>query len=218
MRWKVTGASLLVWVMVSGSGCQPPEPQRATLIEAVECGDLADARRHIKGAADVNESGEEGWTAMMVAAYQGDLSMVKMLWKSGANLHATNSAGVTPLMVATYNGHADVARYLLNHGADVNDRTPEGRTPLMIAARSGNFRLIQVLVEKGADIRIQDDQGRTVFSELDHNELISGVNRKDIQEYLDDHGGPLPAPLGKNGQDPAPKGAQLKTVLGENRS
>ncbi len=216
MRWNAKGAALLVLMVVSGQGCQPAQPQHATLIEAVECGDRLDARRHLKREADVNQPGEKGWTALMVAAYQGDLSMVKMLWKSGADLHATNAAGATPLMVATYNGHAHVARYLLTQGADVNDRTPEGRTPLMIAARSGNFRLIQVLVEMGADIRMQDGQGRTVFSELEHNALVSGVNRKDIQEYLDGHGGQLAQPVGNDGRDRRPDGAQMKAGLGKN--
>ena len=55
MRWNAKGAALLVLMVVSGQGCQPAQPQHATLIEAVECGDRLDARRPVQGGAGRGE-------------------------------------------------------------------------------------------------------------------------------------------------------------------
>lgn len=178
---------LLIWIIIF-TGCGPHPLVYATLTEAVEHGDVADARRHLQRGADVDEAGEEGWSALMVAAYTGDMKLIRLLMRYGADINARNEAGATPLMVAVYSGHSRAVCCLLNKGADVNARTLSGQTSLMLAVRKGDPRVVQYLLEKGADANAEDRNGITVLMEVTRLEKRTGFRRSDITACLEQHG------------------------------
>ena len=54
---------------------------------------------------DVNETGGNGATPLLVASYRGYASIVAMLLKAGARVDQANWAGTTPLMAAASRGN-----------------------------------------------------------------------------------------------------------------
>jgi ankyrin repeat protein len=80
-------------------------------------------------SADTN-SGHEGETPLLEAAFWGRFEAAEALIKHGANVNATAARKVTPLHEAARMGKLDVARLLLKHGADANAKDDEGKTPL----------------------------------------------------------------------------------------
>ncbi len=178
---------LLVWMTIS-TGCGSNPLVHATLMEAVEHGDIADAKRHLHLGADVDEAGEKGWTALMVAAYMGDMGLIQLLVHNGADINASNDAGATPVMIAVYSGHLRAVCCLLDNGADANARTLGGKTPLMVAARKGDPRVVQYLLGKGADANAEDRNGITVLMEVAWLEKRTGFKRSDLKMCLKQHG------------------------------
>lgn len=149
--------------------------------------------------ADVNETDDQGWTALMLAAYFGEPSFVKELIKKSANVNARNKAGLTALFLATrsliWNNNSDVeiAKLLIARGADINAKSSEGVSPLMNAAQRSRLKLIKLLIEKGAKVKDEDDQHRTALTYA-----IRSKNKaaKEAVEYLQTVGatGPIPEP------------------------
>ena len=55
---------------------------------------------------------EDGYTALMIAAYAGHAEIVRILLDNGLNVNAFDNTGVTALMRAAIAGHSDCARVL----------------------------------------------------------------------------------------------------------
>lgn len=71
----------------------------------------------VEAGADVNQSNENGWTALLSASACGHTEAVKGLLQAGADANAADKGGDTPLKVATKEGHAEVMALLLASGA-----------------------------------------------------------------------------------------------------
>jgi ankyrin repeat protein len=67
----------------------------------------------------VESANEDGWTALMSAAFKGHLEVVKELLKHGAKVKGADKDGWTPLKIAAKYGHMDVVEELQKHGASV---------------------------------------------------------------------------------------------------
>ena len=52
----------------------------------------------VRSGLNVNASGPDGETALLVAIREGDVSKMRVLLAAGANLNVANSQGTTPLM------------------------------------------------------------------------------------------------------------------------
>lgn len=148
---------------------------------------------------DLNETDDQGWTALMMAAYVGEPSFVKALLKKGANVNAKNKAGLTALFLATNSlvwdpsRETDIAKLLIERGADVNTKNESGVTPLMIAARRGSLKVVKLLLEKGAKINDENSEHETALTyALDSSSKYA----KEVVEYLRSAGatGPEPKP------------------------
>mmetsp|Transcript_18491 Transcript_18491/g.38441 ORF Transcript_18491/g.38441 Transcript_18491/m.38441 type:complete len:176 (-) Transcript_18491:184-711(-) len=77
--------------------------------------------------------GDEGITALMVAAQFGSLQRVDRLIAERANVNATDARGYTPLHWAAQEGHPEACLALLLGGADAGAATADGQTPLQLA-------------------------------------------------------------------------------------
>lgn len=84
--------------------------------------DRPDARARLKQAiangADVNEKGENGYTALHGAAENNVVENVKLLVANGADPNATTVDGKTPLDLAKNGGHDGVVAVLKDHFED----------------------------------------------------------------------------------------------------
>jgi uncharacterized protein len=82
------------------------------LIEAVKRGDYAAVEMCVNSGANINQQGEQGWTALNFAAGKGDLALVRLLVERGADPFMVGSDKRTPYMIAVAAGRMSVAKYL----------------------------------------------------------------------------------------------------------
>ena len=101
--------------------------------------------------------GDDGETALMLAAHDGNADIVNALIRAGADVSATDNNGLTALSAAaegrelTSNafdqGHVRVAKALMAAGADIHAASNLG-TPLQVAAATGNTGVLKILLPK----------------------------------------------------------------------
>jgi len=134
----------------------------ASFYEAAANGQTDLVRRAIEQGADVNESGTDGRTALMLAAYEGHTGTVKALLEHDARIDERDATRRTALIYSASGPHAETVRVLLEAGADVNvvDNV-ESWTALMFAAAEGHVDVVRVLLKHQADTSLRDKDGDT---------------------------------------------------------
>src|SRR5262245_7558353 len=95
-----------------------PHPQRTTMFEAAQRGNVAAMNDILRGGLNVDCRDETGLTPLMAAARGGQLEAVRKLLAAGARIDAYAPVFGTPLMIATANRHHEVMRELIARGAD----------------------------------------------------------------------------------------------------
>jgi ankyrin repeat protein len=122
---------------------KPPPPARkkwgglTPLIFATRQGDMATVKVLVGAGADVNETSEFGWTALLDATQNKYYKIGEYLLQHGAKPNIANGGGWSPLYIATDNrnieagdypvrkpdmDHLDFIKELLAAGADPNER------------------------------------------------------------------------------------------------
>ena len=88
----------------------------------------------------VNEKNNEGYTALMFAAYKGDLQVLQELLKvEGINVNEKSNCGRTVLMNASRKGRLQVLQELLKvEGINVNETNNGGDTARDLAIEGRN--------------------------------------------------------------------------------
>jgi len=117
------------------------------------------------GLWDGRRGGEEdGYTCLMIAAYNGHLDICRLLVDKGAQVTVKDRTGWTPLHCAAEQGHVEIVRLLCDHGAYVEARADRiwsstGWTPLHYAAEQGHVEIVRLLCNHGADFEARADRG-----------------------------------------------------------
>jgi ankyrin repeat protein len=119
--------------------------------------------RLIKAGADIKWKGPDGFTCLLLAAFDGHLRTVRLLLCAGANKKAKTPGGSTPLFVAAQEGHVAVVNVLLAAGAEKEAKTTEGGSPLYIAAQIGHLAIVEALLADGADKNAKMNDGSTLL-------------------------------------------------------
>jgi methionyl-tRNA formyltransferase len=99
----------------------------------IENHDLSGIFNYIGDYSLVNIANSNGWTPLIVAAYNGQTDICRALIAVGADINKSNQNGTTPLM------------YAKNYGV-----------------RSGDFSTCKLLLDSGCDLLKRDRFGRTV--------------------------------------------------------
>ena len=108
------------------------------------------------GQEGINEKGEDGNSALHVAASQAHIETVAALLAAGAGVGEKNRDGYSPLHVAASVGHVGIVDALLDAGADIDEKTAGGRWTMFvkssveIALDSSHVELAEHLKSKGA--------------------------------------------------------------------
>ena len=161
-------------------GIQVPEySDNERLIGATERDDLPEMERLIGSGADINYSGESGWTPLTKAAAWGRAKAVKLLLDHKANPNSVKSPGwnYSALCLAKT---PEIADLLLAAGADVNARL-YGRDVhiLSYCVSCGSKEMVQWFIDHGVNpAKVKCDEPTLLFS----------ANGPDIAEMLIDHG------------------------------
>ncbi|XP_053109737.1 cortactin-binding protein 2 [Hemicordylus capensis] len=116
-----------------------------------------------EGGLDINESCEDGYSALYSAAMNGHTDCVRLLLTSEAQVDPVDKNGFTPLCSAVAQGHYKCAELLLMYRADVNHAAERGETPLYLACGNGNNECVKLLLEAGADRSTKTCDGWTPF-------------------------------------------------------
>lgn len=87
------------------------------LMKAAEAGNNWELNALLKSGADVNQTDNDGWTALMYAVrYQQNISIVNSLIQAGANIKVKNKYNLSALMIAsTYNSNPEIISKLLSY-------------------------------------------------------------------------------------------------------
>ena len=218
---------------LASSGDEPPSPlplderrrlakkklrlQRELLQSARRGEDLDVSLLLDEGAETEWTEGNEGMTALHLAAKYGHIRVAELLLEAGADIEAKSDAfdndwivrtekDRTPLIWAAAGRDCPrmqerMCRFLLDKGADVNARNVSARTPLQEAAMSGRYpntnphANMDMLINCGAQVNAYDMEGWTALTEC------AFYGRKELAELLLANGAQVDAKPG-NG-DPA---------------
>lgn len=161
-----------------------------TLVQRIVCGICSvDLSAVLEGlgprvAAEIDETGEIGQTALHIAVARDDIEVVRVLINAGANVEAETLSGLTPLHVAAGSGSARSTKALLDAGADPCKpcRLLPLSRPIGRAVAAGNLETVRLLVSAGADVngRIVGDSTLLSFAIAFHH--------MEIAQYLYDEG------------------------------
>ncbi|XP_070803113.1 cortactin-binding protein 2-like isoform X2 [Pituophis catenifer annectens] len=112
---------------------------------------------------NINDSCEDGCSALYSAARNGHTDCVRLLLTSEAQVDFIDKNGFTPLCSAIAQGHCKSAELLILYHANVNHAAERGETPLHLACRNGNIECVKLLLETGADRSANTSDGWTPF-------------------------------------------------------
>ncbi|MFL9856373.1 ankyrin repeat domain-containing protein [Paraburkholderia madseniana] len=105
----------------------------------------------------------EGYTALILSAYDNHPETLKALLSADANACAADRHGNTALMGALFKGETNIATMLLDTHCDIDQTNNAGETALSFAALFGRLDMIPVLVAHGANANHVDARGGTAL-------------------------------------------------------
>lgn len=151
------------------------------LWDAISRRDMESVRFLVMAGADINATGEYGWTPLVEAVNAGEQEMVSFLIDHGADVNVKSSSGDTPLIYAASASYdqEEIAEILIKAGADVNAKGWLGETALCHACSERLERTAMLILKSGADEGLDDALYKAVLSRMDEmvKELVSrGAN------------------------------------------
>ena len=96
---------------------------------------------------EIDESDEDGWSALFHAILHDKPALVQVLIELGANVNKLDSSNGSPLLQATKGGNLQICKALLAAGGDVNCKDNDSWTPLLVACYVGFTDVLKLLVD-----------------------------------------------------------------------
>ena len=169
-----------------------PGPDRTAaqrLREAALAGQLDRVRQGLEQGVDVNAAGQDGRTALQLAAFDGHSRIIELLLERGAKVDVVDVSGRTALMYAATGDNVESVQLLLQAGADPNRiDSQEHFTPLMFAAAEGQLEVVRVLLDHGAQRSLEDVDGETALEFAEQNGHAEVVELLSVSEVPSDTG------------------------------
>ena len=114
---------------------------------------------------DVDSTGEDGETALHLAARNGSRQCMEALIDKGASINKRDTNGRSALHYAAWSSSVECVDMLLGLGLDPREKTSDSKTLCHLAAERDNVDVLQMLFERfGEDILYPNDRdvlGRT---------------------------------------------------------
>ena len=153
--------------VAAGADVNARDPEKNTPLILMASQSLFGKERKIVEAmvaakARVDDSADDGVTALMVASSAGRDGMVRLLLQNGAKVDKPDNDGWTPLMYASGAGHWSVVKELIDAEADVNHRDKKGWSPIVLALYNGRGSAAENLIKAGAKLPEQGPNGMSM--------------------------------------------------------
>lgn len=125
------------------------------LWRGAETNDLELLKKVVEEVEDINLLNEQGWNAIILAAYNHNLEALKFLLLHGADINSTNPKGTTVFMYAKTKclntDNFKILDFLLAKGADINAKDKKaGWTVLQYVREAQDLEMLDYLVKNGA--------------------------------------------------------------------
>ena len=140
------------------------------LMIAARVGDIANAKLLIK-AGETGRRTNEGWTALMIAAFHNSVDAVKLLIEHEAR--SVTNDGWTALMIAIKFNAVSCVELLAEREAGIQDRSKV--SAMMIAAYMGKAGIIPLLIKEEA--KLFDCYGKTAMMYATLNNEVECVEK-----------------------------------------
>ena len=128
----------------------------ASLLVAIDSGNIAVVKFLLDNGADPNETSETGQTALHIAVAIKNQELVQTFLAINPNNEIKDNDGNTVLHLAAKKGHYSIAQILIEASANVNSENERGCTPLHLAAEHGHTLIIKLLLDNGAKAGAKD--------------------------------------------------------------
>ncbi|MDE5943356.1 MAG: ankyrin repeat domain-containing protein [Clostridia bacterium] len=100
----------------------------------------------IENGANVTIVGNDGKSALLLAAEYSDVDIIKALVKAGADVNAQDNDGNTALILSCKRSDEKAARYLIRASADFNIKNNKGESPADLAAANGLNDVLELMI------------------------------------------------------------------------
>lgn len=132
------------------------------LWNAARVGDSNVINSFITAKYNLNVQDENGYSAVILAAYHGhQVTMINLL-NGGADPCLQDKHGNTALMGAIFKGEVKIAHLLIAAKCNPDARNNAGQTASMYASLFKQHALLAELKAKGADMHVTDTNGNNV--------------------------------------------------------
>lgn len=170
--------------------------------------------------------GEEGATALHLAACTGNTAVLKLLLDCGADTEAVDQRGKTAVHWAALQGRMESLKILQENNCNLKAQVSGRGTALHYAAAFGDMEVVEWLVEQGVDVTGKDKNGRLAKDVAKRNghmhihhllkELASReprISRTRQQDIPDHTRVPVPKPRQRTLRDKTEVPRQESTVM-----
>ncbi|XP_062515378.1 kinase D-interacting substrate of 220 kDa-like [Corticium candelabrum] len=132
-------------------------------------------------SADVNETGDCGWTALIVSAIVRSEEITDLLLNvKDINVMKGDYWGRTAIHYAAGNNHVTIVERLLSCSVPVDINDNDGCTPLLFAAWHGDVCCVDVLLKHGASPQHESECGVSPL------EIAKGKGHSDVVEMMEE--------------------------------
>ena len=105
---------------------------------------------------DVQETDNDGWTALHKSAGKGSYELFKFLTDKGTDIQLKTKDGQNCLHIAADYGHLNLCKTLVEeHKFDVQESDSYGITALHLSCGSGSYELVRFFANKRTDIELK---------------------------------------------------------------
>ena len=195
MTKKIVFNTLGLLSVLSLLSCQSMQKNKSvSVVELIKQGKTDEAKQCFESKYDINETDEEGNSALHLAAAQNDASLTLFLLCYGADPDLKNLNSQTPLHVAIENNAREAAGQLVSFGCNIFARNGDGLTAIDMAFELDPAYYDIFITTKTGEIRDAETAKTIVhyFVEKRNIEAVVCCIQKGIPISVKDNNGETP--------------------------
>ncbi|WP_306350562.1 ankyrin repeat domain-containing protein [Flavobacterium sp. '19STA2R22 D10 B1'] len=154
---------------------EPNPHAQEEFFNAIRSGNLVQLEKSAKEDPKLVETmTPNGFTPLIIAAYNNQVDVVALLIRLGANTDAQDHSGNTALIGACFKGYIDIIKLLIENGSNPNLTNYTQSSALIFAATYGHLEIVQYLLNHKANASHKDGKGQTAldYAHLQENKAI----------------------------------------------